>query len=455
MGMPGATEQPMTSSRTIVVGLGLTGLSCVRYLARHGVEVAVVDSREQPPGLDTLQREYPDVPVFLGPFDASLLASAGELVVSPGVPVSTPAIVDAAARGVSVVGDIELFAREVETPVVAITGSNGKSTVTTLVGEMARSCGVRVAVGGNLGRPALDLIDEAPELFVLELSSFQLETTRSLCAAVATVLNVSVDHMDRYPSFEHYAAAKARIFEHAGVGVFNADDITVMAMPGADDRWFFSLGPAGHDKMFGVTEIDGRPWLCRGRQALIDVEALCMPGLHNRANALAALAIGTALGFDAATMGEVLRRFRGLPHRTEFVTEHEGVCWYNDSKGTNVGATVAAIRGLCVGQSGRVVLIAGGDAKGADFEPLRAVLEDCVRAVVLIGRDAGRIAAIVPTRIEQRTAASIEAAVDEAAALAEPGDRVLLSPACASFDMFDSYIQRGDQFKQVVRRRVA
>jgi len=445
-------QHPEIAAKTLIVGLGATGLSCARFLARQGVQVAVADSRAQPPCLNALNTEHPDIAVFLGPFDDRLFDTAEQLVVSPGVPVATPQIAAAMARGVPVIGDIELFARSVEAPVVAITGSNGKSTVTTLVGEMARGSGIKVAVGGNLGTPALDLLDPAVELYVLELSSFQLETTESLQAAVATVLNVSPDHMDRYPDVATYAAAKARVLQGAGVGVYNADDPLVAAMGGSDDAWYFTLGESQGDKMFGVCMIDGQDYLCRGEQPLLAARQLKMPGLHNRSNALAALAIGTALGFDLAVMLEVLRSFRGLPHRTEFVAEIDGVTWYNDSKGTNVGASVAALQGLDQGDSTRTVLIAGGDCKGADFAALGPVLARCARGVVLIGRDAPAIAAVVPAGVPQRVARDIDDAVANAASLAESGDRVLLSPACASFDMFANYAERGDRFMQAVRR---
>jgi UDP-N-acetylmuramoylalanine--D-glutamate ligase len=441
--------------KTIVVGLGVTGLSCVRHLKSIGADVAVADNRELPPGLEELQRLHADTPVFLGPFDRDLLVSADRLVVSPGVPIATPEIAAAADAGVEVVGDVELFARQVGAPVIAITGSNGKSTVTTLVGEMARQSGMRVAVGGNLGKPALDLLGDDIELYVLELSSFQLETTESLRAAVATVLNVSPDHMDRYPSLEDYAAAKAKVFVNAGVGVFNADDPLVAAMGGADDRWSFTLGEAVDDKMFGVTSTEGRVCLARGEAPLLGVDELLMPGRHNRANALAALAIGTASGFELASMLEVLRTFRGLAHRTEFIIEYDGVRWYNDSKGTNVGATVAALQGLQSDGGGLTVLIAGGDCKGADFSPLGAILQGCVRAVVLIGRDADRIAEVVPAAVSVERVETLDDAVAAAARLAQTGDRVLLSPACASFDMFDDYVQRGNHFVQAVQRWAA
>lgn len=450
--MTQAMQSEGLATKTLIVGLGNTGLSCARFLAAQGVQVAVADSRREPPGLDALNAEYPDIAVFLGPFDDRLFDSAERLVVSPGVPIATPQIDAARRRGVPVIGDIELFLRAADAPVVAITGSNGKSTVTTLLGEMARASGIKVAVGGNLGTPALDLLDDAVELYVLELSSFQLETTESLQAAVATVLNVSPDHMDRYAGVEEYAAAKARVMQGAGVGVYNADDPIVAAMSGADDAWYFTLGESQNDKMFGVCSIDARAYLCRGEQPLLAVDELKIPGLHNRANALAALAMGMALGFELEVMLETLRNYRGLPHRTEFVADIDAVRWYNDSKGTNVGASIAALRGLDHGDEARTVLIAGGDCKGADFAPLTAVLADCGRGLVLIGRDAADIAAVAPASMPTVTAKDMDEAVTKADELAQPGDRVLLSPACASFDMFSGYAQRGDRFMQAVRR---
>ncbi len=453
--MGAATQQQGSAAKTLIVGLGVTGLSCVRFLARQGVQLAVADSRSEPPGLDELNAEYPDIAVFLGPFEDQPFDTADRLVVSPGVAVSTRQIDAARRRGVPVVGDIELFAQHAAAPVVAITGSNGKSTVTTLLGEMAKASGLQVAVGGNLGTPALDLLDDAVGLYVLELSSFQLETTYSLQAAVATVLNVSADHMDRYASVEEYAAAKERVLRGAGVGVYNADDPRVAAMSGADDAWYFTLGESQHDKMFGICSLDGDEYLCRGEQPLLAVDELRIPGLHNRANALAALAIGSALGLDLTAMLDTLRSFRGLPHRTEFVAEGAGVTWYNDSKGTNVGATVAALCGLHRGDDSRTVLIAGGDCKGADFSELASVLEGRVRGVVLIGRDADAIAVVVPASIARVTAADMDDAVAQAAALALPGDRVLLSPGCASFDMFSGFAERGERFMQAVRRQLS
>lgn len=453
--MAGAMQHAGSTAKTLVVGLGVTGLSCVRYLSACGVQVAVADSRDVPPGLESLNQEFPDIAVFLGPFENAFFDSAERLVVSPGVPVSTPQIEAARRRGTPVIGDIELFVRAAKAPIVAITGSNGKSTVTTLLGEMASASGIKVAVGGNLGTPALDLLDDAVELYVLELSSFQLETTETLQAAVAAVLNVSPDHMDRYASVEDYAAVKERVLHGAGVGVYNADDPIVAAMSGSDDSWYFTLGESQSDKMFGVVPVDGADYLCRGEQLLLAADDLRIPGLHNRSNALAALAMGSALGFDLMAMLDVLRQFRGLPHRTEFVAEFAGVRWYNDSKGTNVGATIAALQGFDRADETRTVLIAGGDCKGAEFSSLSPVLKSCARGVVLIGRDAASIAAAIPAEVPYVMASNMDDAVRQAATLCRSGDQVLLSPACASFDMFTGYAQRGDRFMQAVRRLAA
>ena len=447
--MGGNERQPL---KTLIVGLGKTGLSCARYLARRGESFAVTDSRENPPGLHQLREELPDCAVFLGGFQPEVFGAAGRLLVSPGVAVSEPLIRAAAERGVEILGDIELFAREAAAPVVAITGSNGKSTVTTLVGEMARAAGLRAAVGGNLGEPALDLLDPEVELYVLELSSFQLETTRSLRAAAAVVLNLSADHMDRYPDVETYAAAKAVIYQGAGTGLVNRDDPLVAVMAGlAETELGFTLNrPAEGD--FGVCEVAGEEWLCAGEEPLLAANELLIPGRHNLANALAALALGSAVGLPLKAMQQVLRGFPGLPHRTQFVAEKGGVRWYNDSKGTNLGATVAALEGLHPqAGSDRTVLIAGGDCKGADFTALAPVVERTVRAVVLIGRDAPVIEAVLKGRCKLAKAGSLPEAVKLALKLAQPGDRVLLSPACASFDMFRNYEHRGQAFVEAVQ----
>lgn len=450
--IPSTTSFPALSleGMTLVVGLGKTGLSAVRALLSLSAEVAVTDTRLDPPGLAELEREFPKVPRYLGGFPAVVFARAQRLLVSPGVPLQTPAVAEAAARGVPVWGDIELFARLVKAPVAAITGSNGKSTVTTLLGLMAEQAGVPVVMGGNLGTPTLDLLARpGVELYVLELSSFQLASTYSLNARVATVLNLSPDHLDWHLSLEAYRQAKQRIFRGDGWMVLNADDPAVVAMaePGRRALYFTLTTPGPAD--FGLRQRDGELWLARGEDCWLRADELKIRGDHNLANALAALCLGYALGLAREPMLAALRSFTGLPHRTQLVLEHNGVRWYDDSKGTNVGATLAAVKGL----PGRLVLIAGGDGKGQDFSPLGAALAPKVHALVLIGRDAPAIAAAAG-RVAVHPAESMAAAVAVAAQLAEPGDSVLLSPACASFDMFRNYEERGQVFAAEVRRQL-
>ncbi len=449
-----AAHCPPSSEKTLVVGLGKTGLSCVRYLRGQGCSVAVTDSRQEPPGLDAVREQMPDVALFLGGFAPEIFDLAGRLVVSPGVPVAEPLIQRAIGRGVPVIGDVELFAEAAKAPVIGITGSNGKSTVTSLLGLMAKLAEVRVAVGGNLGEPVLELLDEQAQLYVVELSSFQLETTVSLNARVATILNVSADHLDRYADLAGYIAAKQRIFRSAEIAVVNLDDPIVRSLAhGCPEQSSFTLGrPDGPDQ-YGLIQQDGADWLSRGDQPLIAAADVALSGRHNLANALAALALGTAAGLPDGPMLAALRSFRGLEHRSELVHEHRGVRWFNDSKGTNPGATVAALDGLVVDPAaGKAVLIAGGDGKGADFSALVPAAQRAARAVVLIGRDAPLIAAVLDgvTRLEQ--AKDMGHAVELALGLAEPGDCVLLSPACASFDMFDNYQHRGRVFTEAVRK---
>jgi UDP-N-acetylmuramoylalanine--D-glutamate ligase len=435
---------------TLVVGLGRSGLSAVRTLVELGAEVEVIDSRIDPPELPRLRGEFPHLACHLGGFNPEVFARAARLVVSPGVAVRTPVIAAAQARGTPIWGDIELFVRLAKAPVAAITGSNGKSTVTTLLGLMVEQAGIPVGVGGNLGTPALDLLRcaQEPALYVLELSSFQLETTHSLDAKAATVLNISADHMDRYPDLAAYAQAKQRIFRGTGWQIVNADDPWVRAM--IDPRrplLGFTLNPPGPGEFGLRRRADGTAWLAFGDEDWLAVDDLKIRGAHNWANALAALALGHALGVPRAASQSALRSFPGLPHRTEWVRERHGVNWFNDSKGTNVGATIAAVRGL----PGSLVLIAGGDGKGQDFTPLGPVLADKVRTLVLIGRDAPLIAAVAGA-VPVHRVAGLEQAVALAARLTQPGDSVLLSPACASFDMFNNYEERGAVFAAAVRR---
>ena len=434
----------------IVVGLGKSGMSLVRFLARQGIAFAVADTREQPPELETLRRDYPGVDVRCGALDVDFLCRASELYVSPGLALATPALQQAAARGVKLSGDIDLFARHAKAPIVAITGSNAKSTVTTLVGDMAAAAGKRVAVGGNLGMPALDLLDDAVELYVLELSSFQLETTDTLNAAVATVLNISEDHMDRYSGLPAYHLAKHRIFRGAQQVVVNRQDALSRPLP-VEGRPSWTFGLSAPDfKAFGLRDVDGEKHLAFEFEALLPVRALKVRGAHNQSNALAALALGHAVGLPFAPMLEALQAFTGLAHRCQWVREHQGVNWYDDSKATNVGAALAAIEGLGADIDGRLVLIAGGDGKGADFGALRAPIAKYCRAVVLLGRDADRLAATLEGAVAVHRVADLNAAVRLCADLAEAGDAVLLSPACASLDMFKNFEERGRLFAHAV-----
>ncbi len=443
-----STEQARLD--TLVIGLGQTGVACARFLAKQGERFAVADSRDIPPGIEELKSEFPDVECYCGEFDETLLQSANRLLLSPGVAPQQPAIAAAIDAGIEVLGDIELFARHVDAPVVAITGSNGKSTVTTLLGEMARAAGKNVRVGGNIGTPALDLIEaQAPDLYVLELSSFQLEVTASLNAAAAVVLNISEDHLDRHGSIEHYAAIKKNVFNGSGVVVLNRDDAQVMAMALPERTTVsFGLDAAADENDFGLLVRDGETFLAQGNEALLNVSHMKMPGRHNWSNALAALALGEAVGLDLGAMLQVLCDFPGLPHRCQWVAEQGGVNYYEDSKGTNVGATLAALEGL---PGEKVVLIAGGQAKGQDFAPLRSTVEQRARAVVLLGEDAKLIEESLYRAAPLVMASDMNDAVMKARKMAKPGDSVLLSPACASFDMFRNYIERGQAFVAAVQ----
>ena len=432
----------------LVVGLGLTGLSVVRFLKHQGHEVVVVDSRNNPPGLKELNQIFPDVSVYTGVFDEALFMGAEQIIVSPGVPMSEPVIQHAVEKSVEIIGDVELFAREVTSPVVAITGSNGKSTVTTLVGDMAKQAGLNVAIGGNIGVPALDLLSQHIDLYVLELSSFQLETLSSLKPVAATVLNVSPDHMDRYNNLEHYSKIKQDIFKNCKVSVINRDDKLVKKMTSAQK---FVSGFTLHDPAigdFGLREFDGKSWLCKGGKKIIAEDELKIGGKHNVANALAALALGEAASISMEDMQLALREFKGLPHRTQWIAEDNGVAWFNDSKGTNVGATLAAIEGLQVRK--KLILIAGGIAKDADFSPLKNIIKEKVRVVILMGRDAPQIEQALEGVVPVFYAKDMDDAVHIAADLSHLGDSVLLSPACASFDMFRGFEHRGDVFKEAV-----
>lgn len=433
-----------SSEAPLIVGLGKTGMSCVRHFTRQGIPCTVVDSRESPPELAALRAEFPDVPVMLGALDSETLRRAGRLVVSPGIALDEPAVAAALAEGVPLCGDIDLFCEAAAAPVVGITGSNGKSTVTALLGCMADRSGARVAVGGNLGPPALDLLDDAVQLYVLEMSSFQLERAGSLNLALATVLNMSADHMDRHGSMQRYHYAKHRIFRGCGAVVFNRDDpLSRPVQADAVTSWSFGLGAADR-RGYGIAAHRGELWLFREFAPLMPAGQVRLRGHHNLANGLAALALAEMLSLPIESCLEELRSFAGLPHRSQLVAEVGGVQFVNDSKATNPGATLAAIDGFA--DTGPIILILGGQGKGADFGALcRRVSERC-KAAVLIGEAAEALSAALSPTLPRQRAETMDAAVEAARRFAEAGDVVLLSPACASFDMFDGFAQRGEAF---------
>lgn len=438
------------SNVTVLVGMGMTGQSAARYLTAHGRPFVWVDTREAPPALEQIRSQFPQARLELGTLKEQTLLAAAEIVVSPGVPLSTPALAAAAAAGIPILGDIELFLRAVTAPVVAITGSNAKSTVTTLVGEMAKAAGKRALIGGNIGVPVLDLLQlPAAELYVLELSSFQLESISKLNADVATVLNISEDHMDRYASLAQYYLAKQRIYFGARKIVINRED-PLTVPPLAEGVEVYSFGLNTPDRRgFGVMNKDGQEHLAFEFKPLMPLSAIKMPGRHNAANALAALALGYAADLPLEPMLKTLTEFAGLPHRCQWVAASGGVNYYNDSKGTNVGATLAALNGLQK-NSGKIVLIAGGVGKGADFSPLQKTAP-CLRCVVVMGQDGAQIADVFAGQVPVHVVSDMNEAVAMAKQQAQDGDDVLLSPACASFDMYRGFEHRGEHFVQVVR----
>lgn len=428
--------------KVVIIGLGLTGLSCVDFFVAQGVTPRVMDTRMSPPGLDKLPEQ---VERYVGGINSDWLLAADLIVASPGIALAHPALCEAADAGIEIVGDIELFCREAQAPIVAITGSNGKSTVTTLVGEMAKAAGWQVGVGGNIGLPALSLLKAPAQLYVLELSSFQLETTHSLKAAAATILNVTEDHMDRYPlGMQQYRAAKLRIYENAQVCVVNADDGMTMPVRGADARCV-SFGIDIGD--YHLNKQQGSIWLRAKGEKVLNTDEMTLVGQHNYTNALAALALADAVGLPRSTSLSGLAAYSGLPHRFQLVHQSRGVRWINDSKATNVGSTEAALKGLQV--NGTLWLLLGGDGKSADFSPLATYLQGDRIRLYCFGRDGDALAALRPD-VAVRTD-TLQQAMEQIARQVQPDDMVLLSPACASLDQFRNFEQRGDVFAQLAR----
>lgn len=428
--------------KVVIIGLGLTGLSCVDFFLARGVTPRVMDTRVVPPGLNKLPNS---VECWLGSLNDRWLLAADLIIASPGMSLAHPSLMDAADAGVEIIGDIELFCREAQAPVVAITGSNGKSTVTTLVGEMAKAAGWQVGVGGNIGLPALMLLEQPAQLYVLELSSFQLETTSSLKAAAATILNVTEDHMDRYPlGMQQYRAAKLRIYEQARVCVVNADDAMTMPVRGADKRCV-SYGVDVGD--YHLNRQQGTIWLRVNGEKVLNTDEMTLVGQHNYTNALAALALADAVGLPRTSSLKALTTFTGLAHRFQLAHENNGVRWINDSKATNVGSTEAALSGLQL--SGTLWLLLGGDGKSADFTPLSQYVQAANVQLYCFGRDGAELAELSPQKAVQTE--TMAEAMAQIAAKVQPGDIVLLSPACASLDQFKNFEQRGDVFTQLAK----
>ena len=435
----------------VVAGLGISGVAAVNFLHENGYRVAVTDSRKTPPGHDQIPS---DVQTSFGQLDQELLLQAEEIVIRPGLDPQLPEIQAAIAQGIAVVSEIQILRRFTDKPIMAITGSNAKSTVTTLIGLMAKDAGVKVAVGGNLGRPALDLTKDDPELYILELSSFQLETTSNLHAEVAVILNMSEDHLDRHGDMMGYHTAKHRIFQGVKKVVYNRDDsLTRPWVPDATPMQSFGLNAPDMNQYGILKENDGTMWLARGRERILKSSEMYIQGTHNVANALACLALGEAIGLPLASMLDTLKTFKGLEHRCEFVKEVQGVRYYNDSKGTNIGATLAAIDGLGAAiepQQGKVAIILGGQGKGQDFIALRDALSKYAKLAVLIGEDRAVIEKAIAGTTTLLHAASLQEAVELCQQHTQAHDVVLLSPACASFDMFKGYSERGHQFVECV-----
>jgi len=443
----------LINSQYIVFGLGKTGLSCARFLAQQGKNFTVIDTQESPSELGNLKKMIPSATALTGINSFSPTDACKHLILSPGVSRAHPFVVTAQRSGIEVIGDIELFARHAKAPVVAITGSNGKSTVVTMVSEILSGANLRVLYGGNLGIPALDLLIEGhPDYFVLELSSFQLESTESLAPSVACILNISPDHMDRYEDFATYIEVKRSVYNNAKSVVLNADDEILCGLRPQCETHFISQFGVGM-AAYRIEVYGGDPWLMADGDRVMRVNDLATRGLHNAMNALAALAITDRLSVPRSVQKNVLASFRGLPHRCQIIATHHGVEWIDDSKGTNVGAASVAVRSIFSGRQG--VLIAGGRGKGADFTVLAKELDGRVHSVILIGEDADAIAASLDGRVNVYFALNMEAAVSLASKLVSPGDAVLLSPACSSFDMFHNFEERGRAFSEAVRERIS
>ncbi len=445
----------MSEKLKLVAGLGKTGLSIAHYLKLRNKPFVLFDTRHHPSSQDEFKAQFPGVDIYLDEYPADLLDKVDEIICSPGVPLDIPLLENAREKNIPIIGDIECLARESKIPIIAITGTNGKSTVTSLVGEITKQAGLKVAVAGNIGSPVLALLDgnEQYDVWVLELSSFQLDLTYTLAPVAATILNITPDHLDRHHHFDAYNQAKQRVYSHAKYLIYNRQDQrTCPAQTNFDQQGvLISFGlDKPHQGTWGIIEDQGISYLSYGDKRLLDAELLKIKGKHNWANALAAAALSHAFGIELEVIAKALQNFSGLPHRSQWVRTLDGVEWINDSKGTNIGATLSAIAGLGPSLEGKIILIAGGQGKGADFTELRPVVADHVRTIILIGEDAYKIEEALQGSVELIHAKKLEEAVNLAKSKALSGDAVLLSPACASLDMFKDFNHRGELFTQAV-----
>ena len=438
----------MLTKKTLIVGLGQTGLSCVRYLHGQRQPFMVYDTRDKPPGFATLKADYPAISVYLQHFPEQQWQQVERVFLSPGVSIQHAIAQQAKARDIPILGDVELFLQHVTVPIIAITGTNGKSTVTALVTAMAQQAGMHAVAAGNIGQPVLDFIDQPNvDVYVLELSSFQLETIHSLQYHIATILNISQDHLDHHESWQHYLAAKQCIYQRADCCVFNRDDSATYPKNYSATHYSFALNKPMNARDFGYYQeqlmCGDMPWLSR--------EQLPYKQKTHIVNVLAAFALGSALGLPKADMVAAAIAFKGLTHRLQLVAKIDGVSWYNDSKATNVGATLAALQALSEQTSGRLILIAGGDAKEADLSPLHQVVQRWVSTVLIFGKDVTLLSQALAQSAPIIPVKDLRQAVQQAKQIAQNGDTVVLSPACASWDMFTNYQQRGEQFMQFVK----
>lgn len=434
--------------KTVVLGLGATGISCARFLQAQQIPFVLLDTRESPPNLESVKSQFPNTDIHLGQLPESLLSEVKEIILSPGVARDHPILDGIHKSNIAVIGDIELFLRYAKAPVVAVTGSNGKSTVTSMLGYIVQRLGIQVRIGGNLGEPALSLLDPLAEYYILELSSYQLESIFSLNAVAVTLLNISPDHLDRYPSMENYLKAKQRIFQNNAVAICNKDQSETYRDCDLMQCIYFSEHPPSRGE-FGLCQEQGNTYLAFGEKCLLAVSQLKLIGRHNWINALATLALGQAMGLSLDAMIEHLPSFPGLEHRLQWIGQFNGVDFYNDSKATNVGAAIASLQGLADNITGQIILIAGGDGKAQDFTEMSKAMAQVKKAIVF-GKDAQSLTTTLQSVVEVINVSNLNQAVQQAVLVAESGDAVLLAPACSSLDMYKNFEARGLHFQQCV-----